>query len=89
MNMTNGVRKSSINTTNPKQFTTIPAQNRINDNFNSRRQVMFYCDDCAKIKGWPEGLDTSYSRCEICGRITGCYDVPSKYLPIPKTIHTQ
>jgi len=47
---------------------------------------MFYCDKCAKKKGWEENtVIKSYGACEVCGRLALCNDKPSKYLkPIKK-----
>jgi len=46
---------------------------------------MFYCDICAKIKGWPiSALARSLGPCEICGQSSICNDVPSSQLPDPK-----
>ncbi len=44
---------------------------------------MFYCDECAKPRGWPETLARSTGTCETCGKVAVCNDCPSKYLPIP------
>jgi hypothetical protein len=44
---------------------------------------MFYCPACATEKGWPESMARSEGRCEVCGKTRVCYDVPSKYLPLP------
>jgi len=42
---------------------------------------MFICDKCLeKFNNW--GLIRSYGRCEICGVIQSCYDIPSKYLEL-------
>lgn len=45
---------------------------------------MFFCEECKKKKGWPGLIPSSYGRCEICGKGAGCYDVPSRYLPVPE-----
>lgn len=44
---------------------------------------MFYCKSCGEERGWP--LDTSTSRgpCEVCHKISACFDVPSGALPVP------
>ena len=50
---------------------------------------MFYCKDCALKNNWPHGqwvTKQSHGKCEICGTHDLCFDVPSKYLPAPKTI---
>jgi len=45
---------------------------------------MFYCQDCAEEKGWPtDTMVKSRGKCEICGELAICEDVPSKFLPIP------
>jgi hypothetical protein len=43
---------------------------------------MFYCDKCGLRNGWPTDfwLPQSAGGCEICHRVTVCYDVPSKHL---------
>lgn len=42
---------------------------------------MFICEECLKkYKNW--GILMSYGPCEICKKITGCYDIPSKYLEL-------
>jgi hypothetical protein len=45
---------------------------------------MFYCDKCASENEWPIGFYGSTGPCEICGKVSDCNDVPSKFLPIPK-----
>jgi len=45
---------------------------------------MFYCEKCAKKYNWPDYGSQSIGPCEICGKHAVCFDVPSKYLPIPK-----
>jgi len=47
---------------------------------------MFYCDECRKKKGWPEGLRGSRGRCEVCGDGAVCHDVPSHAIPLPKPV---
>jgi len=42
---------------------------------------MFYCDECAKINGYPESLGKSKGRCELCGKTRICNDRPSSSLP--------
>lgn len=39
---------------------------------------MFYCDDCAKEKNYPESIGKSYGRCEICGKSEICNDMKIK-----------
>jgi hypothetical protein len=44
---------------------------------------MFYCDACAKKYQWPTWMSkSSRGRCEMCGRVKDCYDVPSRALPV-------
>lgn len=46
---------------------------------------MFYCNKCAEERGYPESIGKSRGKCEICGEITDCNDVPSNFLPpLPK-----
>lgn len=45
---------------------------------------MFYCNDCAKEKGYPETLTKSEGLCELCGKHAICNDMPSSYLPKPE-----
>ncbi len=45
---------------------------------------MFFCEECRKKRGWPEGFRQSYGPCECCGKVAGCWDVPSHALPMPK-----
>lgn len=45
---------------------------------------MFYCEPCGKKKGWPASVSLSMGRCELCGTITGCNDVPHSQLPPPE-----
>jgi DNA replicative helicase MCM subunit Mcm2 (Cdc46/Mcm family) len=47
-------------------------------------KIMFYCEECRKKKEWPESCMKSYGPCEMCKETRECYDVPSKYLPMPK-----
>jgi len=42
---------------------------------------MFYCDECAKEKNYPETMGKSVGRCEICGKVALCNDMPSSKLP--------
>jgi hypothetical protein len=46
---------------------------------------MFYCDACRKRNEWPEGYMFSRGKCEVCGNVADCHDVPSRALPMPKT----
>lgn len=46
---------------------------------------MFYCNECANRKGWPnDAIIRSFGRCEICGCTDDCNDIPSSFLPLPK-----
>ena len=42
---------------------------------------MFYCDRCAKKRNWPISWSKSCGRCELCGQVAVCNDVPSEDLP--------
>jgi hypothetical protein len=45
---------------------------------------MLYCNPCADVNCWPKALamlSMSYGKCEICGNIRPCNDVPSSALP--------
>lgn len=44
---------------------------------------MFFCNECANKKGWPQSFSRSRGRCEVCGEIADCNEVPSSELPIP------
>ncbi len=41
---------------------------------------MFYCDNCAKNKGWPELGVRSHGVCELCNKMAACNDWPIKLL---------
>jgi hypothetical protein len=45
---------------------------------------MFYCKDCGDKYGYPESVGKSIGRCELCGALDECSDVPSSFLPMPK-----
>lgn len=45
---------------------------------------MFFCQACQEKNDWPGILAYSYGTCEVCGDKAACYDVPSKFLPMPK-----
>lgn len=45
---------------------------------------MFFCEPCGDKRDWPDSIFKSYGKCEICGKVAACSDVPSKYLPTPK-----
>ena len=42
---------------------------------------MFYCEECRVNNGWFNSFMRSYGRCEMCGCIGECYDMPSSSLP--------
>lgn len=42
---------------------------------------MFYCDECAKEKGWPESMFRSRGPCEVCGEVRVCSQRKSIDLP--------
>lgn len=44
---------------------------------------MFFCGTCQKENKWPESISTSFGKCEVCDRVGGCFNVPSKNLPEP------
>ena len=44
---------------------------------------MFYCNKCAEKEGWPESIGKSHGKCEMCGEVDTCNDVPSSRLPSP------
>jgi hypothetical protein len=46
---------------------------------------MFFCQTCADENKWPTSICKSYGQCEMCDKVDACSDVPSKYLPTPKT----
>lgn len=45
---------------------------------------MFFCDACAKERGWPQSMFKSKGPCEMCGKVAVCNDVKSSALPLPK-----
>jgi hypothetical protein len=47
---------------------------------------MFYCNKCAEEKGYPKSIAKSHGKCELCGNIAVCNDVPSSKLPEPNEI---
>ena len=49
---------------------------------------MFYCNKCADKRKWPRSWFNSYGRCEMCGEMQECNDVPAKDLPIPEVVKT-
>lgn len=44
---------------------------------------MFFCDDCKVKKGYPGSFFTSVGKCEICGEVKLCNEVPSSRLSKP------
>ena len=44
---------------------------------------MFFCEPCRQRNKWPISWAISFGPCEVCGKKTECYDVPSKHLPDP------
>jgi hypothetical protein len=42
---------------------------------------MFYCVKCQEKNKWPKSMHKSQGRCESCGKVAECYDVPSSSLP--------
>ncbi|HEC66176.1 MAG TPA: hypothetical protein ENI23_12870 [bacterium] len=46
---------------------------------------MFFCDDCAKKKGWETSWLRSFGPCEICHITQSCSDVKSNHI---EDIHT-
>ena len=45
---------------------------------------MFYCDDCAEIKGYPITMFKSSGNCEICNTPAICNEGKSSDLPVPE-----
>lgn len=48
---------------------------------------MFYCNPCADERRWPKAFAEfamSYGKCEICGKVRPCNDVPSSALSVPE-----
>jgi hypothetical protein len=37
---------------------------------------MFYCDECAEKRQWPNTMSKSKGRCEMCGKEAVCNDLP-------------
>lgn len=46
---------------------------------------MFFCNDCKTKNNWPGLWESSYGKCEMCGKIAPCYDVPSSRLSPART----
>jgi hypothetical protein len=46
---------------------------------------MFFCEACRRKNNWPDSIFRSRGKCEVCGNVANCSDVPSKYLPLPKS----
>lgn len=47
---------------------------------------MFFCNPCKIENGWPGLWTSSYGKCEVCNKVTECYDIPSKHLPVPDSV---
>lgn len=43
---------------------------------------MFYCEDCRIKNQWPTGFAMSHGPCEVCGKVSICYDVYHGHLPV-------
>jgi hypothetical protein len=43
---------------------------------------VFYCEDCAKASNLPATIKQSYGPCELCSKVTQCYDKASETLPL-------
>ncbi len=41
---------------------------------------MFFCENCEIENDWPGSIFSSYGRCEMCGKVAACSDVPSRFL---------
>ena len=46
--------------------------------------LMFFCDKCAEQNNWPQSVVRSRGRCEVCGEVAVCYDMPCSCLPKPE-----
>lgn len=46
---------------------------------------MYYCTPCATKHKWPDTSHGSHGRCEMCGKLRPCNDVPSIMLPLPQS----
>lgn len=46
---------------------------------------MFYCNKCADYFNYPISFFKSYGKCELCGKVNNCNDVPSSELPKSNT----
>jgi len=46
---------------------------------------MYICDECRKLRNYPEGFCISRGRCELCGALADCHDIPKTWLPKVKT----
>jgi hypothetical protein len=44
---------------------------------------MFFCKTCADDNKWPTSMEQSWGRCEVCGAIRRCNDVPATALINP------
>jgi hypothetical protein len=45
---------------------------------------MFFCEACKAKNNWPGWCKASHGRCEMCGTVADCYDVPSSALPLSR-----
>jgi hypothetical protein len=45
---------------------------------------VFFCEECRIENEWHKSFGGSNGRCEVCAKTASCYDIPSRYLPIPK-----
>lgn len=43
---------------------------------------MLYCEKCREANKWPESVFMSHGKCEVCGTVGECNDVPSERLPL-------
>jgi len=41
---------------------------------------MFYCEECAEVKGWPIGFFKLRGKCEMCGKRAICSNISSTQL---------
>jgi hypothetical protein len=48
---------------------------------------MFYCNECAKEKGYPETIIKSDGLCEVCGKHALCNDMSCSKLPMSKEVN--
>jgi hypothetical protein len=48
---------------------------------------MFFCDECAVKKSWPQSVNLVKHVCEVCGKEAQCNEVPNEKLNISPTAH--